>query len=151
MCWVSWDKVCLSKEEGGLGVKSVVDFNISLMCKWGWRLFSENEALWSNILKFRYGSCFVNLLGREVHHNVLKSYLWWKDVVGVCNLRVGEAAWFHKSIFCKVGNKVEINFLDHYWLGPRPLKELFSNIYEACDSRRSKVGEMGFWMDGVWN
>ncbi|XP_058742442.1 uncharacterized protein LOC131614927 [Vicia villosa] len=145
MYWVTWDKVCLSKQEGGLGVKSSVDFNLSLMCKWGCRLLSDKDALWSNHIKFRYGSCLVNIFGGEVHHNVLKSSLRRRDVFGVCNLQMGEEAWFHKIISCKLENGAEINFWGHCWLGPRPLKELFSNVYEVCESCRSKMGKVGFW------
>lgn len=33
MCWVKWDKVCLKKEYGGLGVKNVEAFNFAIISK----------------------------------------------------------------------------------------------------------------------
>lgn len=44
-CRVNWDRVCMSKEDGGLGVKSVENFNFALINKWGWRFLTELEAL----------------------------------------------------------------------------------------------------------
>jgi hypothetical protein len=34
---ISWDNVCKSKEDGGLGVKKLELFNLALCAKWKWR------------------------------------------------------------------------------------------------------------------
>lgn len=31
---VAWDRVCVPKENGGLGVRSLVTFNLALLGKW---------------------------------------------------------------------------------------------------------------------
>jgi len=36
---VKWDKVCLPKEDGGLGVKNIRIFNTALLAKWRWSFF----------------------------------------------------------------------------------------------------------------
>ena len=34
--WNSWDKVCVSKEDGGLGFKDIIDFNTAMLrCSYG--------------------------------------------------------------------------------------------------------------------
>jgi hypothetical protein len=33
-----WWRVCRSKKKGGLGVKDLRKWNISLLCKWWWNL-----------------------------------------------------------------------------------------------------------------
>ena len=38
---VKWLTVCKSKNKGGLGVKNIYRMNISLLCKWWWRLEME--------------------------------------------------------------------------------------------------------------
>ena len=40
-CWVSWKQVCLPKNKGGLGVKDLELFNISLLNKWKWRCLTN--------------------------------------------------------------------------------------------------------------
>ena len=33
MSWLSWDKLCSSKAEGGLGFKKLKEFNLALLAK----------------------------------------------------------------------------------------------------------------------
>ena len=55
IAWIKWDFICLSKEDGGLGVKRIGAFNVSLLGKWCWRMMAEKEGLWYRVLKARYG------------------------------------------------------------------------------------------------
>lgn len=34
ICWVKLDVVCKNRSEGGLGIKSIRDFNLTLLGKW---------------------------------------------------------------------------------------------------------------------
>jgi len=52
--WVSWENICKPCEEGGLGIKNIRKFNFALMAKWKWRLMSEEEGKWKDILKSKY-------------------------------------------------------------------------------------------------
>lgn len=54
--WVSWDKICLPKKKGGLGVKNVELFNLSLLAKWRWHFCMDLSVVWHDLLMFRYGS-----------------------------------------------------------------------------------------------
>jgi hypothetical protein len=63
LCWVKWDQVCLPKEQGGLGVKNLELFNMALLSKWKWRFLSDDEAMWADLLRFRYGHLPTHLLG----------------------------------------------------------------------------------------
>ena len=47
--------MCLPKEEGGLRVKNNHLFNVALLVKWKWRLFSKEKALWGMIIVSKYG------------------------------------------------------------------------------------------------
>jgi hypothetical protein len=43
---VSWDHVCLPKQEGGLGLKRVEDWNKAIVMKHIWNLFTQVGSLW---------------------------------------------------------------------------------------------------------
>jgi len=55
IAWIKWESICTPKEEGGLGVKRMGAFNLSLLDKWCWRMMVDKEGLWYRVLKARYG------------------------------------------------------------------------------------------------
>jgi hypothetical protein len=45
-----WEIICKSKKKEGLRIKNSRKINISLLCKWWWRL--ENETgLWQDLVR----------------------------------------------------------------------------------------------------
>jgi hypothetical protein len=52
---VGWDKVCVPKAKGGLGVRSLVLFNKALLGKWLWRFGLEENNLWRRVLVVKFG------------------------------------------------------------------------------------------------
>lgn len=51
---VSWDKICISKKEGGLGVKRSAEMNKAMLARLGWRMMNADQALWSRTLLTKY-------------------------------------------------------------------------------------------------
>ncbi|XP_062021093.1 uncharacterized protein LOC133737577 [Rosa rugosa] len=52
--WLSWDRLCCSKAEGGLGFRNMHHFNLALLAKQGWRLIQNPDSLIARLLKARY-------------------------------------------------------------------------------------------------
>jgi len=50
---VRWEIICKSKSKGGLGVKDISKMNISLLCKWWWKLETE-DGLWQDLVQKKY-------------------------------------------------------------------------------------------------
>ena len=48
--WVGWQKVTRTKEEGGLGLQAAKGRNTTLLAKLNWRLHTEREARWAQVL-----------------------------------------------------------------------------------------------------
>ncbi|GAU48412.1 hypothetical protein TSUD_99270 [Trifolium subterraneum] len=78
--WVSWKDVCRPKSEGGIGVRDLKWFNVSLLAKWRWRLLRVDDLLWKRVLEARYGVISRPMLsiGRSNNFSI-----WWKDLVGL--------------------------------------------------------------------
>ncbi|GKV35031.1 hypothetical protein SLEP1_g43351 [Rubroshorea leprosula] len=121
IAWVSWDRVCCSKKEGGLGVKNLRWFNMALLGKWWARLVVEGEkGLWSRVLLEKYGGKEGNWLSWLRESRGLGSS-WWNDV---CKLNRG------------LDGKDE-------WL--------FSNFkLNLGDGKSVSIYDMGHWVDGCW-
>ena len=49
LSWVSWTTICSRRELGGLGVRRLREFNVSLLGKWCWRLLVERGSLWHRV------------------------------------------------------------------------------------------------------
>ncbi|XP_071688223.1 uncharacterized protein [Rutidosis leptorrhynchoides] len=56
MHWIRRDQELASKENGGLSIGSIHAFNHSLLLKWVWRLYMNNDAMWVSVIKAIYGS-----------------------------------------------------------------------------------------------
>lgn len=55
---VRWNQICRHKKEGGLGLKSLIEWNTACLSRIVWMLFSEKNTLWIawmriNVLKMR--------------------------------------------------------------------------------------------------
>ncbi|KAL6130623.1 hypothetical protein ACLB2K_069002 [Fragaria x ananassa] len=51
---MSWDKLCRSKEEGGMGFRDLHAHNLALLSKQGWRLVKIPSSLLGRLYKARY-------------------------------------------------------------------------------------------------
>nr|KYP58785.1 Putative ribonuclease H protein At1g65750 family [Cajanus cajan] len=105
VAWVSWDKICRPKQNGGLGIKNIKLFNESLLGKWRWNLFHQQGKLWANILKSKYGGWEI-LGGAEDGHN---ESIWWRDLKKICG-GGAESSWFARSLRWRLGKGEKIRF-----------------------------------------
>lgn len=78
---IKWTKICKHKKKGGLGIKDIRKMNVSLLCKWWWKLDKEN-GMWQRIVKFKY---FKNNLIWDVSHKQSDSAIW-ADLLKVKNI-----------------------------------------------------------------
>lgn len=50
---VNWPEICQPRDQGGLGETDLDIKNISLLCKWLWKLENE-DGVWQSLLREKY-------------------------------------------------------------------------------------------------
>jgi hypothetical protein len=146
--WVRWQDVCRSKREGGLGVKDLRIMNISLLTKWKWRLLTEGESIWKNVLieKYSGGERGVGWVSRSLASNIASS--WWNDLVSI---GVVDGVDRLGGIFFKrIGNGGDTSFWHEKWVGVQPLKEAFPRLFLLSTQKEACVSEVGRRVSGRW-
>ncbi|MCI16424.1 ribonuclease H protein, partial [Trifolium medium] len=142
--WVSWKDVCRPKCEGGLGVRDLKWFNMSLLAKWRWRLLGEDDLLWKKVLDARYGDVARPILTIGRGNNFS---LWWKDLVGLGVERGLVGDWTHDVFIKKLGNGGSTRFWLDHWIGVAPLKEVFPRLYNISLQMDFTIQQMGEWVN----
>jgi hypothetical protein len=71
--WMSWSRMSLSKERGGMGFRDLQYFNRALLAKQVWRLWKMEDSLTARIMKAKYyPSCSIF----EAQLSNKSSYAW---------------------------------------------------------------------------
>ena len=52
--WVAWEKMCMAKGKGGMGFRSLRDFNLALLGKHCWKLANDSNSPVAGMFKSRY-------------------------------------------------------------------------------------------------
>jgi hypothetical protein len=106
-----------------LGIKDIRKMNISLLCKWWWKLENE-DGLWQQVVKAKY---LRGELVSTVRHRLTDSPVW-TDLLKV------------KSLYLK-GRKVEIKngkntlFWKDPWLGDKPICTITPVVFDLCEDK----------------
>ncbi|GKV51184.1 hypothetical protein SLEP1_g57855 [Rubroshorea leprosula] len=148
IAWVSWEKVCNSRKDGGLGVKDLEKFNMALLGKWRWRLVVEKEALWNRVVEAKYGiHRRRDWEGREVKMN---SSYWWKALWKLDKERGSDEGWVYKGVVKTVGEGNDTLFWHEKWCGDAPFREKFNRLFRLAKDKDALVKNMGEWRNGEW-
>lgn len=116
----SWDRICIPKSTGGLGLRRTRDVNMAFITKLGWQLCTELERMWVKLIWSRY------LRGRRItdFQSTLHASSWiWPGIkkckelldVGLC-LRIGqhslalirEDPWIPNLPYCKIPDDIAV-------------------------------------------
>ena len=145
IAWASWNKVCKSRDDGGLGIIDLRVFNLALLGKWIWRFGTNKGGLWKEILVSKYGG-WRSLRGEG---NLKRGSLWWKDLKEVWASE-GWGRSFEDGFKWYVGNGKDISFWEDSWLSCGALKGVFPRLFSLSSANDAKVAEFGYWANGVW-
>ena len=123
LAWLKWPNVVASFEKGGLNIGSLKSFNLALLHKWRWRMYSNPNSLWVKVIKTLHGveGGFDN---NGCNHNGL-----WAKIVGSSNYLHSSNILPMDSIRFQVGCGLHTRFLKDIWLGSSPLCFRYSRLF----------------------
>lgn len=106
----SWDRICVPKGAGGLGLRCMRDVNEAYITKLGWLICTELGKTWVKLIRSKY------LRGRrttDFHRTSPVSSWVWSGIY-----RCKEA--LDKGLCFKVGQHSQIRLLDEPWIPDAP-------------------------------
>ena len=117
--WKSWDKLTLSKKDGGMGFRDLRAFNLGMLAKQGWRLLKDTTSLLYQCFKARY---FPKTLVLEATESPNCSFVWRSLVAALPILRMGHC-W-------RVGDGRSIKVYRDRWIPEYPTNKPFLSVRE---------------------
>ena len=137
---VGWKTLCLPKEEGGLGLRRIKDWNDASIMKHIWNLFYRKDSIWVAWVRevlLRQGSIWISKTPSRC------SWSWRK----ILQLRDRVRPYIRHKVWNGVGT-----FLWHdFWNPLGPILPLFGEriLYDSAIHRNASVVDV---MDGTrWN
>lgn len=97
---VSWQLMCLSKLQGGIGFKHLELYNLALLAKQGWQLLYDTQSLMYKVFKTKYFphvGFLQSSLGRK------PSYVW-SSCFAAKNVLLSRRIW-------KIGKGNRVNII----------------------------------------
>ncbi|KAF1867730.1 hypothetical protein Lal_00050163 [Lupinus albus] len=148
--WVKWENVFKSKNDGGLGVKDISAFNISMLGKWNWRMMIEGDSLWCKVLKSKYGSDFHNLIQIPSSSSMRKKSPWVRDLASITPRVTDKSNWFWGNITRHIGNGYSTSFWHDIWLGVSNLSTRYRRLFSINLLPHGNISEFGSWEGDTW-
>ncbi|GKC46872.1 hypothetical protein Tco_1064594 [Tanacetum coccineum] len=123
MAWVKWPIILNSFDKGGLNIGSLKAFNLALLQKWRWRMFSSPNDLWVKVVKAFHG----HKGGFDNNGCSFKGI--WANIVGSSNFLHSKGIILSNSFHFKAGCKTRIRFWKDIWVSVAPLFIRYNRLY----------------------
>uniref|UniRef100_A0A803Q693 RNase H type-1 domain-containing protein n=1 Tax=Cannabis sativa TaxID=3483 RepID=A0A803Q693_CANSA len=130
--WMSWSRLVKQKFDGGMGFRSLRDFNIAMLCKQGWRLIINPNSLVRQVFKVRYYA-HGEFLTAELGSN--PSFIWRSLVEAQSVLKAGLRMW--------IGDGLSIRFVSDLWLPREEFPTPTSDLSMYNDHRVNSLFKVG--------
>jgi hypothetical protein len=124
---VKWGRVCRSRKKGGLGIKDLRKQNISLLCKWWWKLETQN-GLWQDIVRAKY---LRNKTVADISARFNDSPCW------KALLKVKDSYFAGRQV--NLGNGSITRLWEDPILGNPPYRDQFPTLYDLCQQKNCSI------------
>ncbi|GKB98958.1 hypothetical protein Tco_0985095 [Tanacetum coccineum] len=139
---MTWSKVCLPRQEGGLGIMPLRTKNIVLLAKW-WCRYNDNKTeIWKALIKCHYGTMFPEKLIYKIDpKNNPKLSQVWNGILSLQKPDLMASALGYNMWKWKCGNGERISFWYDIWASDESLRSLFPDLFLLAANRFGKVSE----------
>ncbi|PRQ38153.1 putative RNA-directed DNA polymerase [Rosa chinensis] len=120
--WRSWDRMCLTKAEGGMGFKNLYAYNLAMLAKQGWGLISNPASLIARLFKARY---YPNCSFWEADMGESPSFSWRSILTSRPVLKAG-TQW-------QIGTAQQIDIWKENWIPDVPFGTLTRPVHCEFD------------------
>ncbi|CAL1354334.1 unnamed protein product [Linum trigynum] len=138
---VEWPQLTQPKEVGGLGIRPTREVNLAMLAKCGWRLLTEKETLWTQLMRSKYGKDRANL---DLLKPIKGSSFTWNSISRTGELLRKGCAWnIHKGNLTRFWSDVWISQvpLQEVATGPIPEEDKQAAIVEFVDDEGAWITE----------
>nr|XP_027118368.1 uncharacterized protein LOC113735569 [Coffea arabica] len=106
--WVSWNRMCSSKNDGGMGFRQLKAFNLALLAKQAWRIATQPSTLLHQVFKAKYFPT------KDFFHDepTSRPSFTWRGLCVVRRYLLSGSRW-------RVGNGNHVRIWKDRWI-PRP-------------------------------
>ena len=127
---LAWDKVCMPKSKGGLGLRKIESVNKAFQCKLAWKVLTNETSLWIQLLKDKYlkDTTLFKYKKKNTDSPVWKSLLSCRDLL-------------RQGLMWKLGNGKQISFWFDNWIGNFTLADTINLPVEALPSPEARVSD----------
>jgi len=134
---ISWKRICLPKDQGGLGIKHLANWNKSFLLKLLWIWYQKQPLLWVDLLWAKYlHRDRLDTAEVKAHHSH-----FWKSLLSLKDHLLN-------NLFIKIGHGQNSSFWFDKWLPMgAPASQTTVNPPEICSHFRLS----DFLHDGSWN
>lgn len=145
MHWKSWDKLCTSKNCGGLGFRDLEAYNLALLGKQLWRIITNKSSLLARVYKSRYFK----------KSEVLNAPLGYRPSYAWRSLHVAQKL-IQQGARMVIGNGKSTKIWQDYWIGKQPATKVQSmvlgeNLGREAISEDLRVSELIDQSGRAWN
>jgi hypothetical protein len=122
--------MCLPKDCGGLGIQNQEIQTRCLLSKWLFKLINEDD-IWQNLLRRKYLS---NKTLSQAHKQPGDSHFW----AGLIKVK----GHFLQCGRFKINSGLDTRLGEDIWLGDKPLKSVYGNLYQIVRKKSATVAEV---------
>ncbi|GJT95774.1 putative RNA-directed DNA polymerase, eukaryota, reverse transcriptase zinc-binding domain protein [Tanacetum coccineum] len=123
MAWFKWPIILNSYDNGGLNIDSLKAFNLALLQKWRWRLFTSPNDLWVKFVKAFHGH------EGGFDNNGCSFKGTWANIVGSSNFLHSKGIILNNSFRFNAGCGTRIRFWKDICVGKAPLSIRYNRLY----------------------